>query len=147
MPQLIYFEERDNHYQALYTYDITAIGIDECYARQLCTYTIIQGEQYELLANELVNDDEYLIVKHIAPNEAGECEQINEHNKGIQLEIRNHDVATNYALLQRITCSTHYEIIRYLLKDNLAIQATTYHVRSSEIDEDRGVYVLYVMPL
>jgi hypothetical protein len=51
----------------------------------------------------------------------------------------------NYKLLSIIPCQTHFDIIRYLLKDIVDIPGIGQkQVTSTEIDEDRGVYVLYI---
>ncbi|MCS1382438.1 hypothetical protein NXZ75_09540 [Lysinibacillus sphaericus] len=51
-------------------------------------------------------------------------------------------------MLLRIPCETHTEVIRYLLKNVVDIpNIGQMLVTSTEIDEDRGVYVIYVTEL
>ncbi len=41
------------------------VGIDEFYARQLCTYFIMQGIQYELISNEMEGNVEVLVLREM----------------------------------------------------------------------------------
>ncbi|MGP7818677.1 RNA helicase [Niallia sp. 01092] len=145
MKKLTYFIDKGNDdYQPFYEYEIPTVGVDELYARQLCTYFIMRGQQYELISNEMAEDEEILVLKDIGRNSSGLDEQ-NYRGKGLHIEIRRHREAENYRLLTVIPCSAHFDIIRYLLKDIIDIPAIGQKaVTSSEIDEDRGVYVLYV---
>ena len=66
----------------------------------------------------------------------------------IQIEFRSPEERENYRLLARIPCETHFEVIRYLLKDVVDVPGfERMLVTSTEIDEDRGVYVVYVTDL
>ena len=44
MKKLTYFIDKGNgDYEPFYEYTVPAVGIDELYARQLCTYFIMRG--------------------------------------------------------------------------------------------------------
>ncbi|MGN7477691.1 RNA helicase [Solibacillus silvestris] len=148
MKQLIYYIDKgNNQYEAFYEYMATDVGYDEFYARQLCTYFIMRGTQYELTSNEMEGDSEVLVLKEVGRNLSGEDEQ-NFRGRGIHIEFRSPNERENYRLLSRIPCATHFEVIRYLLKDVVELPATGQMlVTSTEIDEDRGVYVIYVTDL
>ncbi|MEG0384841.1 MAG: RNA helicase [Solibacillus sp.] len=125
----------------------TNVGLDEFYARQLCTYFIMRGTQYELISNEMDGNVEVLVLKEIGRNLSGEDER-NFREQGIHIEFRSPNERENYRLLLRIPCETHIEVIRYLLKDVVDIpEIGQMLVTSTEIDEDRGVYVIYVTDL
>ena len=48
LKQLIYYIDKGNGYfEPFYEYMATNVGIDEFYARQLCTYFIMRGTQFE----------------------------------------------------------------------------------------------------
>lgn len=145
MKHLIYYIDKGNDiYEPFYEYSIPSVAIDECYARQLCTYFIMRGTQYELTSNEMDGDYDVLMLKEIGRNFSGEDER-NFRGKGIHIEFRSPSQATNYKLLARIACETHFDAIRYLLKDIVDVPRKGQMRRtSSEIDEDRGVYVIYV---
>lgn len=123
------------------------VGIDEFYARQLCTYFIMRGTQYELLSNEMDGDSEVLVIKEVGRNLSGENE-VSFRGRGIHIEFRSPNERENYRLFSRIPCETHFEVIRYLLKDVVDVpNRGQMLVTSTEIDEDRGVYVIYVKAL
>ncbi len=125
----------------------TNVGIDEFYARQLCTYFIMRGTQYELISNEMDGNMEVLVLKEIGRNLSGEDER-NFREQGIHIEFRSPNERENFRLLSRIPCETHIEVIRYLLKNVVDIPKIGQSlVTSTEIDEDRGVYVIYVTDL
>ncbi|WP_229389250.1 RNA helicase [Lysinibacillus sphaericus] len=123
------------------------VGLDEFYARQLCTYFIMQGIQYELISNEMEGNVEVLVLREMGRNLSGEDER-SFRERGIHIEFRSPNERENYPLLLRIPCETHTEVIRYLLKNVVDIpNIGQMLVTSTEIDEDRGVYVIYVTEL
>lgn len=125
----------------------TNVGVDEFYARQLCTYFIMRGTQYELISNEMEGNVEVLVLKEMGRNLSGEDER-SFRDQGIHIEFRCPNEHENYRLLSRIPCETHFEVIRYLLKNVIDIpKIGQMLVTSTEIDEDRGVYVMYVTDL
>lgn len=142
-----YIDLGNGKYDPFYEYTIPSVGKDEMYARQLCTYFILRGTQYELIANEMDGEEEILVIKEIGRNLSGEAEK-NFRGEGIHIEFRSPSERENFRLISRIPCKTHFEVIRYLLKDIVDIPSIgKMMVTSTEIDEDRGVYVLYVTDL
>ena len=107
----------------------------------------MRGTQFELISNEMEGDVEVLVLKEMGSNLLGEDEQ-SFRGRGIQIEFRSPEERENYRLLARIPCETHFEVIRYLLKDVVDVPGFgRMLVTSTEIDEDRGVYVVYVTDL
>lgn len=148
MKKLTYFiHDGKGNYNPLYEYSISAVGADELYSRQLCTYFIIKGSQYELISNEMDGDDEILVLEDRGRNHSVVDEK-GFRGHGIHVEFRRYKESENYKLLATIPCNTHFDVIRYLLKDVTDIPGIgQMAVTSTEIDEDRGVYVLYVKEL
>ncbi|WP_332650446.1 RNA helicase [Lysinibacillus sp. 54212] len=148
MKRLIYYIDKGNGlYEPFYEYSIPNIGVDECYARQLCTYFIMKGTQFELTANEMDGDQEILVVKELGRNLSGEDER-SFRGEGIQVEFRSPNERENYRLYSRISCRSHFDVLRFLLKDVVDVPGIGQRlVTSTEIDEDRGVYVIYVTDL
>lgn len=148
MKQLTYYLDKGNgKYEPFYQYKLPEVGIDECYARQLCTFFIVRGTQYELVSNEMAEEEEILVVKETGRNLQGEKEK-NYRGEGIYIEFRSPELKENYRLIHSIPCDTHYDVLRFLLKDVVDIPGIGQMlVMSKEIDEDRGVYVLYVTEL
>lgn len=144
MKKLTYYIQQHDAYEAFYEYKADAVGADEFYARQLCHYFIVRGTQYELVANEMAGDEEVLILKQQGRNLSGEDER-DFRGQGIFIEFRSPKERENFRLYARMPVSTHYDVLRYLLKDVVDIEGIGQkRVTSTEIDEDRGVYVLYV---
>lgn len=145
MKKLTYYIDKGNrNYEPFYEYTVPAVGIDELYARQLCTYFIMRGQQYELIANEMDGDEDILVIQDRGRNPHVLDEKVF-RGKGLNIEVRRFREEDNYKLLSIIPCNSHFDIIRYLLKDIVDVPGLGQkHVTSTEIDEDRGVYVLYI---
>lgn len=142
-----YIDKGSGQYEPFYEYFIPNVGIDEVYARQLCTYFIMRGTQYELVSTEMNGEKEVLVLKEVGRNLSGE-DELSFRGKGLHVEFRSPNERENFRLLTRVPCSTHFDAIRFLLKDVVDIPHIGQKlVTSSEIDEDRGVYVLYVKDL
>lgn len=148
MKQLTYYIDKGNsHYEPLYEYSISNVGIDEFYARQLCTYFIMRGTQYELISNEMYGEEDILVVKEMGRNLSGEDEK-SFRGADIHIEFRSPYEQENFRLLARIPCPSHFDVLRFLLKDVVDVPLVGQKlVTSTEIDEDRGVYVIYVKDL
>jgi hypothetical protein len=145
MKKMTYFIDKGNgDYEPFYEYTVPAVGIDELYARQLCTYFIMRGRQYQLVSNEMEGEEDILVLQEIGRNITVESE-VGFRGKGLHIEIRRFREEENYKLLALIPCKTHFDIIRYLLKDVVDVPGFGQMLMTStEIDEDRGVYVIYV---
>jgi hypothetical protein len=145
MKKLTYFiHDGKGNYEPFYEYSIPNVGLDEFYARQLCTYFIIKGTQYELVSNEMAGDEEILVLEERGKNNSV-LDEKNYRGKGIHVEFRRYRESENYRLITAVPCRTHLDVIRYLLKDIIDIpDSGQMAVTSTEVDEDRGVYVLYV---
>ncbi|ANC77967.1 hypothetical protein ABE65_014645 [Fictibacillus phosphorivorans] len=143
--ELTYFIERDYDYEAFLTYKIPEnMHNDEKYARQLCEYFVTGGKEYELQSNEMKGSEEILIVK-----EVGEARRFTDETsykgRGIFLEFRSYNSSGDMPVLHTQALNSHWDVIRYLLKDVVDIPGKGQFLRdSAEIDEDRAVYVMYV---
>lgn len=148
MKKLTYFiHDGKGGYEPLYEYTTATVGIDEFYARQLCTYFVIKGNQYELVSNEMNGEEEILVLEDRGRNNSV-IDEKNYRGLGIHVEFRRYSEFENYKLLSTVPCQTHLDVIRYLLKDITDVpEIGQMLVTSTEIDEDRGVYVLYVKNL
>lgn len=145
MRKLVYYIEKVGYVAPFYEYEANEVGADEFYARQLCTYFIMQGKQYECVSNEMEGDADVIVLKELGRNVCGEGED-SFRGRGIHIEFRSPEAG--YRLLGRLACATHFEVIRYLVKHIVEVPGLGQMlVTSTEIDEDRGVYVLYVTEL
>ncbi|WML43902.1 RNA helicase [Neobacillus sp. PS3-40] len=148
MKKLTYFIDKGNgDYEPFYEYTVPSVGVDELYARQLCTYFIMRGRQYQLVSNEMEGEDDILVLQEIGRNVTS-ANEFGFRGKGLHIEIRKFREEENYKRLALIPCKTHFDIIRYLLKDVVDVPGSgQMMMTSTEIDEDRGVYVIYVKEL
>lgn len=138
-----YLQVEPNDYEPFYTYKSKDIDQNEIYARQLCEYFVVNGMQYKLLSNEMFENEERLIVKHLGKATTLQ-DEISYENNNICIEIREYESHESMPLLHTMRLS-HHEVIRYLLKDYIYIPAIGIRKRDcAEIDEDRSCYVLYV---
>ncbi|GMK37649.1 hypothetical protein PCCS19_07030 [Paenibacillus sp. CCS19] len=137
-----YIDHGDGHYEPLLAYRAHDAGIDEMYARQLCTYLIAGGVQYELISNEMNDGEEILLVRPTGSNEPY-YDEVNYRGRGIHVEFRKPNERGR--LLAAMPYRTHYEVIRLLLKDIVQVsEHGSMLTTSTEVDEDRGCYVIYV---
>ena len=145
MKKLTYFIDNGNdEYEPFYEYTVPTVGIDELYARQLCTYFIMRGTQYQLVSNEMDGEEDILVIKEMGRN-PHVADERGFHGKGLYIEIRRFREEENFKLLSLIPCENHFDILRYLLKDIVDVPGLGQkQVTSTEIDEDRSVYVLYI---
>ncbi|MDG4655724.1 RNA helicase [Ectobacillus antri] len=146
--ELTYYIAENERYQAFYTYLEGNIDPNEIYARQLCEYLVLNGEQYRLLSNEMELDKDMLIVEKLGPV-ASFPDEHSYTNKGVHIEFREYVTENHMPLLYTLELHpygrTHWEALRYLLKDYVFIPTIGLRKRdSAEIDEDRGCYVIYV---
>lgn len=147
MNKLIYYIDKGyENYEPFYEYLIPTIGPDEVYARQLCHYLVKDGKQYELLYNEMNETEELLIIKEIGENVKSPDEK--SYTKGISIEFRKIDRYDDHVFLESIKMNNHWETIRFLLKQYIEIPGLgLFETSSTELDEDRGCYVIYVKDL
>ncbi|MFZ3590067.1 RNA helicase [Bacillus sp. DJP31] len=141
--KLVYYTKSGSSFTPFYEYTTNSINPDEIYARQLCEYFIKDGKEYELFSNEMSGLDEMLIIEEKGFAEKNSDESV--YKKGIHLEIRPFKRIGEMSLLHTFPLDSHWEAIRYLLKDIIEVPGLGQMVRdSAEIDEDRGCYVIYV---
>jgi len=104
----------------------------------------MRGRQYQLISNEMLDDEEILVLEEKGKNNSVLDEE-SFAGKGLHIEIRRFREEENYKLLALIPCETHFDVIRYWLKDVVDVpDIGQMMMTSTEIDEDRSVYVIYV---
>lgn len=143
MQSFTYFMDRgDDRYDPFLVYQIAP---DECYARQLCTYLVAGDRQFKLLSNEMDGDAELLVIEELGPNVQYPDEN---HYRGQGIYIEFRQPSRSGMLLAALPCATHFDVIRYLVKDVVEVpNHGQMHTTSTEVDENRGCYVIYVRGL
>ena len=146
MKKLVYYIDKGfGNYEAFYEYAIPNVSPDEIYARQLCTYLIKDGKQYELTYNEMYGSEEHLILKEMSYNKTDYDEKQFPKVVGIPIEFRKLGTFEEHTHLSSKVLKSHWEVIRYLLKDSIEVpEKGLFKTTSTELDEDRGCYVIYV---
>lgn len=147
MKKLVYYIDRGNeNYERFYEYAASNVDADELYARQLCTYLIKNETEYQLLYTEMAADEEFLILQELRPNKRNIDEKSYLYGfNGIPIEFRTIDSLNQHTFLTATSVRDHWSAIRYLLKDYVQVpDHGLYEVTSTELDEDRGCYVIYV---
>lgn len=149
MKKLTYFIDKGmDNYEPLFEYSPPDIDINEIYTRQLCTYFIKNGKQYTLICNEMHEDEDLLVLKENGNNYKSLTEtEENYKGKGIYVEFRfvENDISSEFKLLSTVKVESHWDVLRFLLKDIVTIpEHNLMEITSTEIDEDRGCYVIYV---
>ncbi|MFC7373453.1 RNA helicase [Fictibacillus iocasae] len=143
--KLTYYIQRGENFEGFLTYSVPEnLHEDEMYARQLCHYFVVKGKEYMLKANEMAGNEEVLVLE-----EKGEARRFSDEKnykgKGVHIEFREYRENGDMRLIRTLPLATHWEAIRYLLKDVIDIPSIGQFLRdSTEIDEDRGVYVIYL---
>ncbi|MFC0190126.1 RNA helicase [Fictibacillus aquaticus] len=143
--KLTYYIQRGDNYEGFLTYSVPEnLNEDEVYARQLCEYFVVKGKEYKLLSNEMAGKEEVLVVE-----EKGDARRFSDEKnykgQGVHIEFREYRESGDMRLIRAMPLATHWEVIRYLLKDVIDIPEIGQFLRdSTEIDEDRGVYVIYL---
>ncbi|KAA0545278.1 RNA helicase [Bacillus sp. BGMRC 2118] len=143
MKTMVYYIQSGTSYIPFYEYSTSTIEQDEIYARQLCEFFIKDGREYELYSNEMAGDEEVLIIQE--KGAATKFSNEKTYPTGIHMEIRQYRNIGEMTLLHTYQLNTHWEAIRYLLKDVIEVPGYGQMVRdSAEMDEDRKCYVVYV---
>ena len=146
MRKLIYYIDRGfGNFEAFFEYSVPNVSPDELYARQLCTYLIKEGKQYKLSCSEMSGSEEHLILNEMGYNEIKHDEKQFSKEAGIPIEFRKLGLYEDHTHLSSKVVDTHWDAIRYLLKDYVEVPGKGIHeMTSTELDEDRGCYVIYV---
>lgn len=148
---LIYYQINSlGEYEALYKYEQNKIDPNEIYARQLCDYFVKNGVQYKLISNELEDNKEVLVLENVGHAQFLNGERYYEGHE-IHIEFREYrnrfEMPLLFTKILNPNDNPHWHAIRYLLKDYIEIPAIGIRKRdSTEIDEDRKCYVIYVTP-
>jgi hypothetical protein len=145
MMELTYYIETADGYEPFLTYKIPEnMHNDEKYARQLCEFFISGQKEYELQSNEMSGKEEILVVKERGPVKRF-ADETSYKGRGIFIEFRQYHDEGDMPVIHLQAFNSHWDVIRYLLKDVIEIPGKGQFLRdSAEIDEDRAVYVIYV---
>lgn len=135
-----------NGFPVLYYYDL--IDKDEVSLRFACDYFIKDGTVYEKTSCA-VEPSCYVIYVQIAEDERVVEPLLMPHRRkpGIMMEVREFKEDTaHYPVVCTYTFKDDDDAILHLQSQFLYIYNREWEKTSTEIDEDRGVYVYYAQP-
>ncbi|MDN4492546.1 hypothetical protein [Ureibacillus aquaedulcis] len=130
-----------NLYEPIYYYKM--IELSQILARRECEFFIKEGKTYKQLSSSIEGN---LFVIYVELFEEGPIELENTLEQGIKLEVRELNARQNYPLLSTEDVSNHLDILSVIGSVYTYLEKNEWERDSAEIDEDRGVYVLYVTP-
>ena len=130
-------------YPVLYYY--SAIKPEEAGARFACDYFTKESTVYEKTSCAIEPETNVIYVKAVQSETALAPNPRSTVGMGyVILELREFDEQKNYPLIQSVECPNLNELILYLQSDFITVSGVEWERSSTEVDEDRQVYVLYV---
>lgn len=137
--------DESNHYPTLYTYQ--HIDELEIAARCTCDFFVKDGVLYEKTSCSMEVLVYVIYVKEVDNNVTVYHDNIRDNGKKTRIEIRHFiEDVEQYPLLFTYELRESKEVLLYLQSDYFTWSGKEWQKTSSEIDEDRKIYVLYAKP-
>jgi hypothetical protein len=127
----------------LYSYE--RIDKDEVSLRFACDYLVKDGVVYEKMSCA-IEPDTYVIYVQNAVNEQADGSRQAEapYWNGIRIELRRfHEDALHYPVIRTFDYPDDDDALLHLQSDFLTVDGHEWEKTSTEVDEDRKVYVYY----
>ncbi|PGT84685.1 hypothetical protein [Bacillus sp. AFS040349] len=128
-----------NGYPALYHYEFS--DPYEIYCRRLCDFFIKGKKVYQKTSASL--EDEYYVIYLEEDTDEYVFDQADRYSH-VTLEVRDFKEFSESPLIFTYDLYSHEEALSLIGNDYLWIQNEEYEKISTEIDEDRSTYVLYM---
>jgi len=120
-----------------------SIELDQVLARRECEFFIKDGITYKQTSSAIEGNTHFIYVKKEEESEK-EKEVFNLNGK-LKLEVREFNYRENNPIIQTFEFDRHIEILSKIGSVYLYIDNNEWERDSAEIDEDRLVYVLYMI--
>lgn len=133
-------KEKDK-FEPIYYY--TNIDLPQILTRRECEFFIKEGKTYQQLSSAIEDELFVIYVKSYEETPIDIKEPLYE---GIKLEFRELNAYKNHPLITFEYMTNHLDILSVIGSIYTYIDGKEWERDSAEIDEDRGVYVLYVKP-
>ncbi|WP_127583648.1 hypothetical protein [Paenibacillus koleovorans] len=139
-------DDAEHGFPLLYFYDF--IDKDEVSLRFACDYFVKDRVVYEKKVCS-VESNKYILYVALASDEhawegAGE---VDPYWGGIRIELREFREGTDrYPVVHRYEFQDNDDALLILQSDRLTLQGRVWENTSTEVDEDRKVYVYYAVP-
>lgn len=141
-------------YTPIYRFDPNTISNDEIIAKRLCSHTVIEGKEYELLSTEVAYDEktgefsaEFIVEKPKAAKKF--FDEVSFSGDFINVEFREfhrlQGVLQDCPLRKTLEVNSHFDVIDDFLSNDVVYIPGLGHkqIDSREIDHDRNCYVIY----
>ena len=128
-------------FEPIYYY--TNIDLPQILTRRECEFFIKEGKTYKQLSSA-IEDELFVIYVELCEETPMEMQELS--CEGIKLEIRELNTYKNHPLITFEYMANHLDILSMIGSIYTYIEDKEWERDSAEIDEDRGVYVLYVTP-
>lgn len=128
-------------FEPLFHYD--SIELDQIITRRECEFFVKDGITYQQTSSAIEGNLHLIYVKKVEESEK-EKEVFNLNGK-LTLEIREFNLRENHPIIQKHEFDQHLEILSQIGSVYLYIDQMEWERDSAEIDEDRLVYVLYMI--
>lgn len=131
----------------LYSYE--SIDPGEVANRLLCDYFVKDDQVYERVSTAVGPAEMILFVREAEEEEVINREKVTRPDwEGIRLEIRGFkEEAVYYPVKKYLHFSSHAELSPYLQSECFCVDGSEWRKTSTEIDENRKVFVLYGEPM
>ena len=128
-------------YEPIYHYEY--IELDQILARRECDFFVKEGVVYKQTSSAI--EGSWHII-YVEKHESGEQEKEEFNLNGtLKLEMRRFTERGDYTLLKTLEFERHIDILSHIGAGYHYIEGTEWEKDSAEIDEDRRVYVLYLV--
>lgn len=131
----------NNSSEPLFHYE--QIDLQQVLARRSCDFYVKEGIVYKQTSSAIEGDWHVI---YVTKEEEGEMEKEEFNiNDTLQLEMRELNGRANHPILKKIEFDHHIDILSHIGSDYHYIDGMEWEKDSAEIDEDRRVYVLYLI--
>ena len=128
----------EENYRLLYFYE--SIDLPQIITRRECEFFVKDGVTYRQVSSALECDT---FVIYVEEYERGRKEAEVESN-GLRLEVRELDAENGHPVIATLELPSHLDVMAYIGNSFTYFHGKEWLRDSSEIDEDRKAYVLYV---
>ncbi len=130
-----------NSFEPLFHYE--SIELDQVLARRECEFFVKEGVTYKQTSSAIEGNTHMIYVKK--EEEAEKEKEVFNLNAKLKLEVREFNYRENHPIIQTFEFDRHIDILSKIGSVYLYIDNYEWERDSAEIDEDRLVYVLYMI--
>ena len=130
-----------NSFESLFHYE--SIELDQVLARRECEFFVKEGITYKQTSSAIEGNTHLIYLKK--EEEAEKEKEVFNLNGKLKLEVREFNYRESHPIIKTFEFDRHIEILSKIGSVYLYIDTFEWERDSAEIDEDRLVYVLYMV--